>query len=112
VTVRRSARIRWTLNRAAKLSLRVERVLRGRKVGIRCRPDSKRLRKRSRCTRYVSMGTIKRAAKKGSGTLKLKAKVRRRTLRPGRYRLVVTATDAKGNRSAPRRVAFKVVRRR
>ena len=73
--VRKSATIRWTLDRAASLSVRVERVLKGRKVGIRCRPDSKRLRKRSPCTRYVSMGTIKRAAKKGTGTLKLAGKV-------------------------------------
>jgi hypothetical protein len=109
--VRKSATIRWTLDRAASLSVRVERVLKGRKVGIRCRPDSKRLRKRSPCTRYVSMGTIKRAAKKGSATLKLARKVGRRTLQPGSYRLVVSATDAKGNRSAPRTLTFTVVRR-
>ena len=109
--VRKSATIRWTLDRAASLSVRVERVLKGRKVGIRCRPDSKRLRKRSPCIRYVSMGTIKRAAKKGSATLKLARKVGRRTLQPGSYRLVVSATDAKGNRSAPRTLTFTVVRR-
>jgi hypothetical protein len=35
----------------------------------------------------------------------------RRALRLGRHRAVLTAVDAAGNRSAPARVGFRVVRR-
>jgi hypothetical protein len=39
------------------------------------------------------------------------ARVRKRRLKPGRYRATLVATDASGNRSQPGRVAFRVVRR-
>jgi hypothetical protein len=35
-----------------------------------------------------------------------------RTLRPGRYRMVLTAVDAAGNRSAPVALRFTTVSRR
>jgi hypothetical protein len=38
-----------------------------------------------------------------------RARLRGRPLRAGRYRLVLRATDAAGNRSAPRRLTFTVV---
>jgi hypothetical protein len=41
--------------------------------------------------------------------LTFRARLRGRPLRAGRYRLVLGATDAAGNRSAARRLAFTVV---
>ena len=38
-------------------------------------------------------------------------RIRKRALRPGRYRATLRAIDAAGNRSAPRRATFTVVRR-
>jgi hypothetical protein len=109
--MRKRATLKWTLDRAASLSLRVEQVTTGRKVGRTCRPDSAKLRKRARCARYVAVGTIKRAAAKGSGTLRLSGKVGSRLLRAGTYRLLAVATDAKGKSSAPKALRFKITRR-
>lgn len=44
-----------------------------------------------------------------SGSLRFSGRVEGRALRPGRYRARVTATDPAGNRSAPRRISFRIV---
>jgi hypothetical protein len=44
-----------------------------------------------------------------SGSLRFSGRLHGRALRPGRYRARVVATDPAGNRSAPRRVAFRIV---
>jgi Ca2+-binding RTX toxin-like protein len=54
---------------------------------------------------------LTRRARAGARSLAFSGRVKRRTLRPGSYRLVVRATDAAGNRSAARTVRFKVVGR-
>jgi len=51
-----------------------------------------------------------RKAPRGTTRMRFGGFVRGRPLRPGAYRLSVTAKDAAGNRSATRRVAFVVVR--
>ncbi len=52
---------------------------------------------------------IRRATSAGAHRLTFRARLRGRPLRAGRYRLVLRAADAAGNRSAPRRLAFTVV---
>ena len=52
-----------------------------------------------------SAGKLVRTGKKGANRLKLSGRIGRRALGRGRYRAVITATDAAGNRcKAPRRV--------
>jgi hypothetical protein len=46
----------------------------------------------------------------GRGALTLRARVGRKLLAPGRYRLLVTAVDGAGNRARAVAVAFRVVR--
>jgi DNA-binding beta-propeller fold protein YncE len=60
--------------------------------------------------RYRALpGAIRRATSAGAHRLTFRARLRGRALRPGRYRLVLRATDAAGNRSAARRLVFTVV---
>jgi Divergent InlB B-repeat domain len=61
--------------------------------------------------RYRALqGTIGRTTSAGAHRLAFRARLRGRQLRVGRYRLVLRAADAAGNRSAVRRVTFTVVR--
>jgi hypothetical protein len=53
--------------------------------------------------------TIANAATTGSRLFS--GRIARRRLAPGRYRMTLTATDAAGNASAPKRLSFTVRRR-
>jgi hypothetical protein len=57
-----------------------------------------------------TVGRLRRSAVKGVNVIRFSGRIGRRALAPGRYRAVVTATDATGNRSAPRRLSFRVVK--
>jgi DNA-binding beta-propeller fold protein YncE len=59
--------------------------------------------------RYRALvGQVRRTTAAGAHRLTFRARLRGRALRAGRYRLVLRAADAAGNRSAARRVAFTV----
>ena len=83
----RGTTLRWRLAEPALVTVAVE-TRRGRRLGV-----------------------LRRRAAAGPGALAFSGRVKGRALRPGRYRLAVAARDAAGNASAPRRLAFTVVRR-
>jgi hypothetical protein len=56
-----------------------------------------------------SVGTLTRRNSKGANAVKFSGRIGRRALKRGRYVAVLTATDAAGNRSAAKRVAFSVL---
>jgi hypothetical protein len=103
----RGGTITWRLSEAASVTLRVDRTLPGRRRAGRCVARSARGRT---CSRHVLVGAMARKAPRGTTRMRFGGFVRGRPLRPGAYRLSVTAKDAAGNRSATRRVAFVVVR--
>jgi hypothetical protein len=107
---RGSSRITWKANRAATLRLGIERVGKGKRVRANCLAPTKKLRKRKNCVRYTPMGRFQRKVAAGNGRLKLTAKVGKRRLRPGTYRLRVVLTDGKGNHSPVRSLKFVVKR--
>jgi hypothetical protein len=60
---------------------------------------------------YKALGAaIRRTTGAGAHRLTFRARLRGHALRPGRYRLVLRAADAAGNRSVARRLTFTVVR--
>ena len=83
----RGTTIRYTLSEAATVIARIERAGAGRRAG-----------------------TLRRAGRAGSNRLAFSGRVGRKALRPGAYRLVLTATDAAGNRSAARSARFRILR--
>ncbi|MDQ3871542.1 MAG: hypothetical protein M3301_08020, partial [Chloroflexota bacterium] len=83
---------------------------RGRRVGRRCKPPSRRLRHRKRCTRTVTAGKLSRSGHAGLNKVAFSGRIGRRALRPGRYRAVFRAIRAAGT-SAPRSLGFRIVRR-
>jgi streptogramin lyase len=102
--------IRYTLSEPATVRLRFDRVLSGRRVGRRCVKPRPTLRNRRRCVRFRRAGSLTRTSRQGRNRVRFSGRIGRRALRRGRHRLRVTATDAAGNRSAPKALGFRVVR--
>jgi extracellular elastinolytic metalloproteinase len=111
--VRTGATIGFTLSEAAAVTYGFRRARPGRRVGRRCVAPTRARKGRRRCTRYVRSGSLKLAAGAGANRLRFQGRLtRRRALRPGKYRLTMVATDAAGQRSAPKAVAFRLLPRR
>lgn len=76
----------------------------------RCVKPTKRNAAKPRCNRYSNAGTLRASASAGPNKLALTGKIGRRSLTPGAYRLILTATDPAGQRSTPIRRTFTVLR--
>lgn len=100
--VRTGTTIRYTLSEAAAVTLSFERVAAGRKVGKRCVRPKRNNRRRKRCTRYLAVKPVVSFANQGAGPRRIHFEgrlSRRKTLKPGVYRLTLRARDAAGNTS-------------
>jgi len=96
--------VSYNLSEAATLTFRVERAAKGRRVRGRCRPETRLNRNRPRCTRYVSLrGSFGDDGDAGANTSALPRRFRASRLRPGRYRLVISAVDQFGNETVTRK---------
>jgi predicted outer membrane repeat protein len=103
---RRGTTVTYSLSENATVTFRVERRTTGRRVNGRCVKQKRSNRTRKRCVRYVLLtGRQTQTATAGPNSLRFV----RRALPAGSYRLVATAQDAAGNRSAAARVAFRIV---
>jgi hypothetical protein len=107
----RGTRFLYALSEEATVTIAVERRAAGRRVGLRCRPPSRRLRSRRRCTRWLARGEFEVRASAGPNSTPFSGRVAGRRLKPGVHRARLTAADAALNRSDERRVRFRVVRR-
>jgi hypothetical protein len=100
------------LNEAAKMRLAFSQARAGRRVGRRCVAPSRANRHRRACVRTVSVGSMSFNAHGGVNRIRFQGRLsRRHTLRPGRYKLTITATDEAGSRSRARVLAFTVLAR-
>ena len=79
---------------------------------VECVKPSRAPRSARKCTRWVRVATLRRTAKVGPNSIRFAGRPRGKALKPGRYRAVVTVTDAAANRSAPKRTRFKVAKLR
>jgi hypothetical protein len=84
---RAGAKLRFTLSGPARLTLTVRRA-NGKAV----------------------KGALKTAGKPGANTLRFKGRIGGHTLRPGRYRLTITARAMAGAGTAKATTAFRIVR--
>ena len=98
-----STSLRFKLSEAAMVTASVRRARAGRRAEGACSTRSKRGRP---CTAWSVSRQIKRSQRAGRNRLTLRS----RGLRPGRYRIVLRATDAVGNRSQQRSIGLRVVR--
>jgi 6-phosphogluconolactonase (cycloisomerase 2 family) len=93
--VKTGAKVRYSLSEGGRVTIAFEKRKRGAKKG----------------KRFKSVGSIVRQGLAGPNAVRFSGRIgKKRPLAPGRYRVVVTATDAAGNKSAPKNKAFKIVR--
>lgn len=108
---KRGTSIRFTISEAATLRITVGRRASGRKVEGRCKPVTRKLRKKPRCVRWVKRGTLSRTVPAGAGRVTFTGRVGRKALKRGKHRFALVAVDAAGNRSATKTAKFKIVKR-
>ncbi len=102
--------VRYTLSKDAKVTFTVERIRAGRRVSGRCRTATRANRRKPRCDLALA-GSFARASKTGRNSFRFTGRLRGHRLAPGSYRLVATASDSGGRRSAARRASFRIVAR-
>jgi len=112
--VRTGTTIRFSVSEASTVKLRFRRAAAGRRVAGRCVKPTRRNRSRRPCTRLVRVrGSVSRPVDAGARRIRFAGRLSaRRSLRPGRYQLVLTATDAAGNVSTPDRARFTLLPRK
>jgi subtilisin family serine protease len=109
---RRGASLRFVVDEPSRVRVRVLQARPGRRAGRRCVAPTRRNLRARRCTRVVELGsTLLRGTLSGSVRRRFSGRAGGRALRPGLYRLEVSATDAAGNRSRPRLAPFRIVAR-
>ena len=100
----------FTLNEPARVALAFTEKAGGREVNHRCLPQTHRDRRRPRCTRTLPVGTLAFAAHRGHNAVRFRGRISpTKKLEPGRYQLVMTATDAADQRSTDESLNFTIV---
>jgi hypothetical protein len=100
---------RFRLSERANVTIRIARVLPGRRVGKRCRRPTGKLVRRRPCKRYRNVATLTRRNRRAGGNVvSFSGRIGKRALKRGRYRATLTAVDGARNRSKPRRITFRI----
>lgn len=100
---------RFRLDRSAKVRLDFGQIVPGRRSGKSCVKATKANRRKRSCDRVEPRGSVNAFGKAGANGIEFRGKVGGRTLKPGRYRVQVTAT-ADGKSSKPATKTFTIVR--
>jgi hypothetical protein len=108
----RGTSFRFTLSAAAKVQITITRSATGLRRGRICVAPTRRLRRvhARRCTRTVIVGVLTRISEpRGPDRIAFSGRIGRRALNPGKYRALLSASNATG-RSSTVALAFTVVR--
>jgi hypothetical protein len=103
VRLGRSAKIRFRLSEASAVTFTLSKGRPGRVKDGKC---SRRAKQGRRCTVWVRAKSLRRAGQRGENGIAL----RTRGLKPGHFRLVLTAVDDVGHRSPSRALRLRVVK--
>ncbi|HEY3758824.1 MAG TPA: beta-propeller fold lactonase family protein [Solirubrobacteraceae bacterium] len=99
----------FILNEPATVSLKFIRLFAGRQGARGCRVGPHEQVHGRRCTKAVTAGELSHAGHTGLNRVRFSGRISRtRVLESGRYRLLVTATNAVGRRSSPASLTFLV----
>ena len=97
--------VSYQLTGAATTSFTVDRAAKGRKSGKKCSKQTRKNRKRKKCTLYKTVkGGFSHSGTAGANSFKFSGRVGDKALKPGNYRLVAHAG------SSVKTAAFKIVR--
>jgi hypothetical protein len=99
----------FALDAQAAVSLSFTQRLTGREVGHKCVAKSRKNTKRKTCTRTVTVGRLSFTGHSATNKVVFQGRISRsKTLKPGRYTLIITATNSSGA-SAPQKLSFTIV---
>jgi hypothetical protein len=83
----------------------------GRKVGGDCVAQTEKNRRKPACMRNATAGTLTFVGHSGTNKVAFQGRISPvEKLKPGRYTLVITATNSAGVRSAPTSLSFTIVK--
>ena len=105
----------FTLNEAARVSLKFVRETVGRRVKSghksKCATATRRNRKDRRCTLTKAAGTLSLSAREGADKVSFDGRIKgAKKLAAGSYTVTIEATNARGAHSAAARLSFTVVK--
>jgi streptogramin lyase len=101
----------FSLNEQASVTFAFTQRVSGRKVGRNCVPKSHGNRKRKACQLMVTRGTLSFTGHPGTNNIVFQGRISgAKTLKPGRYTLVITAANTAGQKSAPQSLGFTIVK--
>ncbi len=109
-SVKRGTTFKYRLSEAGRVVFTIDKATSGRKVGTSCKKPTRSNRKRKKCTLYKRAGRFAQDSVAGANTKRFSGRIGSRSLSPGKYRANLVAIDAAGNRSATKRLSFRVVR--
>jgi N-acetylneuraminic acid mutarotase len=95
---------------AATATFAVQRPAGGRRSSGRCAKPTHANRRKAHCTRWVTVGRFRHADTAGTNTLRFSGRVGGHKLRPGSYRLSITARIGRGRASTASTIGFRIVR--
>jgi len=103
-------KFRVKLNEKAKIQVKIEQRLPGRKVGRKCKKPTPGNAAKKKCSRFLVKGSrIKKNGKAGWNAIAFNGKLKGKPLAPGGYRITAVATDSAKGRSAPKTAGFQVL---
>ena len=101
----------FTSSEWATATLLFTEQLAGRSVGGRCVAPTHVNRRRASCLRSVSKGALTHGARPGTNRVSFQGRLSRaRALGPGRYTLLISATNLAGAHSSQQRLNFTITR--
>jgi hypothetical protein len=101
----------FSLNEQARVSFAFTRQLSGRRVKGKCVAETNKNRRRRGCKRTVTAGALAFAGHAGTNKLSFRGRISvSKKLPPGRYTLLITATNAAGQHSQTRSLSFTIVK--
>ncbi len=100
----------FVLNEQATVTFSFTQRVSGRKVGRNCVAETRKNRKRKTCKRTVTPGTLLNW-RAGPNKVVFQGRIsHHKKLKPGHYTLVITATNAAGQKSAGQKLTFTIVK--
>ncbi len=101
----------FTLNEQASAAFSFTQTVTGRNVGHECVAKTRTNAKHKVCKRTVTAGTLSFTGHSATNRVVFQGHISRsEKLKPGRYTLVITATNTAGKKSTPQKLGFTIVK--
>ena len=105
----RAGTFSYSLDKAATVTITIEQVKAGRKIGRVCKKQTRKNRKKRACSFFAPVGKLSQSGAAGRNTLRFSGKLGGQKLKAGLYRATALAAGA-GGKSSPATAKFSVTK--